>query len=72
MRKSRPVMRLTADHVALLAPLVPPDGPVPPNELATDEDIRGFVRDDLLPVVRRAGGLNLDHRRPFRFGDERV
>lgn len=47
MRKSRPVMRLTADHVALLAPLVPPDGPMPPAEPASDEDIRGFVRDIL-------------------------
>jgi len=47
MRKSSRSMRLNADHVALLARSVPPDGPLPTAEPATDEDYRRFVSEIL-------------------------
>lgn len=36
-------MRLTEAHVARMALLVAPDGPVPPSEAATDADFKRFV-----------------------------
>jgi len=40
-------MRLTEAHVARMALLVTPDGPLPPAETATDEDFRQFTQDIL-------------------------